>query len=105
MKPLKPKESLNKAFLKIKPNRSDIEVFKANLIQLIDTSTENPEQHEEFHKNLVSSFLNKTYYDGKHYINIHNRQDLVIHNDKAAKSSVGVIIEAKRLDNKTERMS
>jgi adenine-specific DNA-methyltransferase len=102
MKPLKPKESLNKAFLKVKPNRSEIEDFKANLIQLIDTSTENAEQHEEFHKNLVSSFLNKTYYEGKHYINIHNRQDLVIHNDKAAKSSVGVIIEAKRPDNKTE---
>ena len=30
-----PKKALNKAFLKIKPNRSQIEIFKSNLIKLI----------------------------------------------------------------------
>jgi hypothetical protein len=33
-KPLKPRKALNKAFLKVKPNRSDIEKFKLNLIAL-----------------------------------------------------------------------
>lgn len=48
---LKPRKSLNKAFLKVKPNRSDIETFKDNLIHLIDQT--NDTESEEFHKNLV----------------------------------------------------
>jgi len=80
LKLLKPKESLQKAFLKAKTSREEIELFKANLIQLIDTSAQLEEQHEEFHKNLIKIFLTKTYYEGKHFINVHYRQDLVIHN-------------------------
>jgi hypothetical protein len=53
LKLLKPKESLQKAFLKAKTSREEIELFKANLIQLIDTSAQLEEQHEEFHKNLI----------------------------------------------------
>jgi len=36
LKQLKPRKALNKAFLKLKPNRSEIEIFKTNLIQLLD---------------------------------------------------------------------
>jgi hypothetical protein len=36
VKPLKPRKALNKAFLKVKPNRSDIEKFKANLKVLLE---------------------------------------------------------------------
>lgn len=100
---LKPRKSLNKAFLKVKPNRSEIETFKANLIQLIDQT--NDTESEEFHKNLVSDFLKKTYYDPNHSINTKGRNDLVIHNGKDAKSTVGVIIEAKKPTNKTEMVS
>jgi hypothetical protein len=99
---LKPRKSLNKAFLKVKPNRSDIEVFKSNLIQLIDQT--NDTESEEFHKNLVSDFLKKTYYDPNHSINTKGRNDLVIHNGKDAKSTVGVIIEAKKPTNKAEML-
>ena len=91
---LKPRKSLNKAYLKVKPNRSDIEVFKENLINLIDQT--NDTESEEFHKNLVSDFLKKTYYGPNHSINTKGRNDLVIHNGKNAKSTVGVIIEAKK---------
>lgn len=87
---LKPRKSLNKAFLKVKPNRSDIETFKANLIQLIDQT--NDTESEEFHKNLVSDFLKKTYYDPNHSINTKGRNDLVIHNGKDAKS---ILLESK----------
>lgn len=100
---LKPRKSLNKAYLKVKPNRSDIEVFKSNLIQLIDQT--NDTESEEFHKNLVSDFLKKTYYDPDHFINTKGRNDLVIHNEKSARSTVGVIIEAKKPTNKAEMLS
>ncbi len=99
---VKPRKALNKAFLKVKPNRSEIENFKANLIQLLDTINEN--ESEEFHKNLVSQFLKDTYYRDNHYINTKGRNDLVIHNGKDAKSTVGVIIEAKKPTNKTEML-
>ena len=103
IKELKPRKALNKAFLKVKPNRTEIEGFKTNLIQLLDRT--NDTESEEFHKNLVSDFLKKTYYEPNHFINTKGRNDLVIHNGNNASSSVGVIIEAKKPTNKTEMIS
>jgi tRNA1(Val) A37 N6-methylase TrmN6 len=103
IKEQKPKKSLNKAFLKVKPNRTDIERFKANLIQLLDRT--NDSESEEFHKNLVSDFLKKTYYDPAYFINTKGRKDLVIHNGNNAASPVGVIIEAKKPTNKAEMVT
>ena len=100
---LKPRKALNKAFLKVKPNRSQIEQFKQNLIQLVNRT--NDTESEEFHKNLVTDFLKKTYYDPNHFINTKGRTDLVIHNGNKAKTSVGVIIEAKKPTNKSEMLS
>ena len=99
---LSPRKALNKAFLKVKPNRSDIESFKRNLIKLLDQINES--ESEEFHKNIISDFLKDTYYKDNHFINTKGRNDLVIHNGKDAKSSVGVIIEAKKPANKSEMM-
>ncbi|MBL0201602.1 MAG: Eco57I restriction-modification methylase domain-containing protein [Chitinophagaceae bacterium] len=98
-----PKLALNKAFLKVKPNRIEIEGFKANLIQLLDRT--NDTESEEFHKNLVSDFLKKTYYEPSHFINTKGRNDLVIHNGNSADSKVGVIIEAKKPTNKAEMIT
>ena len=100
---LKPRKALNKAFLKVKPNRTEIESFKTNLIQLLDRT--NDTESEEFHKNLVIDFLKKTYYDPNHFINTKGRNDLVIHNEDKAKSSVGVILEAKKPTNKSEMVT
>lgn len=100
---LKPRKALNKAFLKVKPNREQIEDFKSNLIQLLDRT--NDIESEEFHKNLVIDFLKKTYYDPNHFINTKGRNDLVIHNGNKAKSKVGVIVEAKKPTNKSEMVS
>jgi adenine-specific DNA-methyltransferase len=99
---LTPRKSLNKAFLKIKPNRNDIESFKSNFIKLLNHINET--ESEEFHKNLVSEFLKDTYYKENYYINTKGRNDLVIHNGKDAKSTVGVIIEAKQPANKMEAL-
>jgi len=105
---LKPRKALNKAFLKVKPNRTEIEGFKANLTQLLDRT--NDTESEEFHKNLVIDFLKKTYYDRStdgpnYFVNTKGRNDLVIHNGDKAKSTVGVIIEAKKPTNKSEMVS
>jgi len=100
LKELKPRKALNKAFLKVKPNRTEIEGFKSHLIQLLDRT--NDTESEEFHKNLVIDFLKKTYYDPNHFINTKGRNDLVIHNGNNASSAVGVIIEAKKPTNKAE---
>lgn len=100
---LKPRKVLNKAFLKVKPNRTEIEGFKTNLITLLDRT--NDSESEEFHKNLVSDFLKDTYYKQNHFINTKGRNDLVIHNGQEAKSTVGVIIEAKKPTNKAEMIS
>ncbi len=103
LKVLKPRKALNKAFLKLKPNRNQIEHFKTNLTQLLDRT--NNTESEEFHKNLVSDFLKKTYYEPNHFINTKGRNDLVIHNGDKAKSTVGVIIEAKKPTNKSEMLT
>ncbi|ADY51155.1 putative type IIS restriction/modification enzyme [Pseudopedobacter saltans DSM 12145] len=103
LKELKPRKALNKAFLKVKPNRTEIEGFKTNLITLLDRT--NDTESEEFHKNLVSDFLKKTYYDPNHFINTKGRNDLVIHNGQNANSTVGVILEAKKPTNKAEMIT
>jgi adenine-specific DNA-methyltransferase len=103
IKELKPKKALNKAFLKVKPSRTDIERFKTNLIHLLDCTNET--ESEEFHKNLVSDFLKNTYYAPAHFINTKGRNDLVIHNGAKAETTVGVIIEAKSPVNKSEMVT
>uniref|UniRef100_UPI0040476200 DUF7149 domain-containing protein n=1 Tax=Roseivirga sp. TaxID=1964215 RepID=UPI0040476200 len=103
LKELKPRKALNKAFLKIKPNRTEIEGFKTNLITLLDRT--NDTESEEFHKNLVSDFLKDTYYKQSHFINTKGRNDLVIHNGQNANSAVGVILEAKKPTNKSEMIT
>ena len=103
LKALKPKKALNKAFLKAKPTRIEIENFKTNLLTLLNGLNET--ESEEFHKNLLSDFLKDTYYKQQHFINTKGRNDLVIHNENKAKSTVGIIIEAKKPSNKAEMLS
>jgi hypothetical protein len=100
LKKLKPRESLNKAYLKVKPIRNDIENFKTQLIRLLNIIDE--KESEEFHKNILSDFLKETYYSPNYFINTKGRTDLVIHNGKKSDSSVGIIIEVKKPSNKAE---
>jgi len=103
IKTLKPRKALNKAFLKVKPNRTAIENFKAQLITLLNRT--NDTESEEFHRNLVIDFLKKTYYDPQHFINTKGKNDLVIHNGPQADTAVGVIIETKKPTNRAEMIS
>ncbi len=88
-----PKFALNKAFLKQRPLRSEIEQFKANLKTLL--AKVEAKESEENKKNHVRDFLLETYYKGKNEVNTKDRKDLVIHLGKTNDSNVGVIIEAK----------
>ncbi|GHV05964.1 hypothetical protein AGMMS50229_09920 [Campylobacterota bacterium] len=98
-----PKQLLNPAFLKQKPERKEIELFKKELIALLDRINER--ESEEFHKNLMIDFLNSVYYKDNHYINTKGRADLVICNGKTPQSPVGVLIEVKSPINKSEMVS
>ncbi len=95
-----PKKALNKAFLKVRPLRSEMDLFKLNLITLLDKVKN--EESEEHQKNNIRDFLLNTYYRATNEINTKGRQDLVIHTDKTAQSSVSIIIEAKKPSNKAE---
>lgn len=48
-----------------------------NLVELLDRS--NDTESEEFHKNLVSDFLKRTYYHPNHFNSTKERNDLVGH--------------------------
>ncbi len=98
-----PRKALNKAYLKQKPNRSEIEAFKANISYMLEHTNES--ESEEYHKNLVSRFLRDTWYSPGFFINTKGRNDLVIHNGSNAKSLVGVIVETKKPGNKAEMIS
>ena len=94
------RKSLNKAYLKVKPNRTQIETFKKNIISLFDQINES--ESEEFHKNILSEFLKNTWYAPDHYINTKGRADLVIHSGKDANTPVAVLFEAKKPSNKSD---
>src|ERR1035437_749416 len=94
------RNSINKAYLKVKPNRAQIETFKKNITNLFDQIKET--ESEEFHKNIISEFLKNTYYSPNNYINTKGRSDLVIHNGKDSNSTVGVLFEVKKPGNKSE---
>lgn len=105
---LGPKKAL-KAFLKQKPLRSEIDIFKTNLIALLDkinTIEKRPKDESEEHlKNDLRDFLRDTYYRDTNAINTKDKKDLVIHLDKTTNSEVGVIIEAKRPTNTSEMVT
>ncbi len=95
--------ALNKAFLKLKPSRSEINNFKTNLKRLF-TLTDDKES-EEYNKNLISDFLKDTYYQQAYFMNTKERKDLVIRNGALPSDTAGVIIETKKFSNKSEMIT
>ncbi|KFC61905.1 Eco57I restriction-modification methylase domain-containing protein [Massilia sp. LC238] len=95
-----PKKSISKAYLRAKVQRSELQKFQLELSLLF--SNTNPSESEEFHKNLITALLKKSFYDPGNFINTKGRNDLVIHNGPDSTSTVGVIIEVKSPSNKAE---
>ncbi|HZH74335.1 MAG TPA: Eco57I restriction-modification methylase domain-containing protein, partial [Mariniphaga sp.] len=103
LNPVKPLKALNKAWLKTKPVRNQIEQFKNNLNQLFEHTNEN--ESEEFHKNLLSNFLKSSYCYDNYLINTRYREDLAIYNGSNTTFTAGIIIETKKPTNKSEMLS
>jgi len=101
--PLSPKKSLNKAFLRQRPTRQEIDTFKQNLIRLLGKIDEI--EREENQKNHLRDFLRDTYYKETNEVNTKGTIDLVVHLGRSNKDNVGVIAEAKRPSNKGEMFS
>ncbi|MCK4998125.1 MAG: hypothetical protein KAS23_01270, partial [Anaerohalosphaera sp.] len=93
------KQSLNKAFRKIRPTRDEIDRLKIELVKMIDNA--NLKESEEYHKGLVKDFLKRNAF-ADNFINTNDRSDLVIHIGSKPTSSVGVIMETKRPGNNAE---
>jgi hypothetical protein len=100
---ISPKKALNKAYLKEKVSRNEIQNFKRNLKTLLGKINE--KESEEHLKNVVAEFLKNTWYKDSNEINTKGKSDLVIHNGKTAKNSVGVLLEVKRPVNRSEMLN
>jgi len=93
-----PSQSVSKAFIREGVSEKEMDIFRANLLTLIDSI--DPKESEENVKNYLSRFLTNTYYGNDYEINTKNRTDLVIFTGKTArKSKVGVLFEVKRPSN------
>ena len=57
LSPLTAQKSLNKAYRKVKPVPKGIDVFKENMVSLLDKTK--VEESVEFHENLIIEFLRK----------------------------------------------
>jgi hypothetical protein len=103
LKTLTPKQSLNKAYRKATVFREEFELFRDNLATLL--SNIDHEEREENHKIHLKTFLDNTYYSGKHLINSKDTTDLVIYLENKQSSNAGVLLEVKRPTNKAEMIS
>jgi hypothetical protein len=97
-----PQKALKYLF-KQNPLRSEMNVFKSQMVQLLDKISiieQLPHEESEEHlKNDLRDFLKDTYYKDFYAMNTKDKKDLVIHTDKTIDSEVGVIIEVKRPSN------
>jgi len=96
-----PKQALSAAFLRLPSNRSDIELFKKELIVLLDGI--NTKGVEVVQIDLLKGFLNAVYYKDKHYINTKHSADLVVHKDNNPNSSAFVLIRLISPANRFEK--
>lgn len=98
-------KSLHPAYRVQNVERGKLERFKSELSRLLEHLGHSATESEEHLKNIVSDFLKAAFYREEHFVNTKDRQDLVIHNGRTAKDSVGVIIETKKPGNKSEMIS
>ncbi len=101
---LKPKQSINKAYLKEKVSRSAIDLFKKNFSVFLNHTNSN-KNDEEHLKSQLMFFLRDTWFKDIHHINPIGKNDMVIHTGKSTSDPAGVIIEVKSITNKVEMLS
>ncbi|MGF6849024.1 adenine-specific DNA-methyltransferase [Chitinophaga sp. W3I9] len=99
----KVKKALNKAYLKEKVSRDNINVLKENLSKLF--SSIGRVGDEEHLKSQLTYFLRDTWYRDKYQINPIGKNDLGIHSGKSVQEPLSAIIEVKSITNTVEMLS
>jgi adenine-specific DNA-methyltransferase len=90
-----PFKTLNKAYLKEKVSRNNVELFKTELTALFNKAATG--YSEDTLKDFITEFLRNTWYNPHHSITINKeRKDLSIHTGKTAADAVSVIAEIKK---------
>ncbi len=102
IKILTPKQSLNKAYQRRKPIRSEFDNFKTRLKELL--ASLDPARDEEHNKKFIAEFLEKTFYSDN-LVNTSGKIDLAIFLGKNSNSKVGVIAEVKSPSEKFQMVS
>ena len=97
------KESMNKNVQAIMPQEDEKKAFENKLISYFEILQSKQNESEEHQKNLISDFLKSIL--PNNFINTSNRIDLAIYNGQDSTSTLGVIIETKRLNNFSEMMT
>ena len=100
---LSPSKALNTAYRKQRVLRSEIDLFKQELLSFI--SKIDKEANEETLKSHLRDFLLNSYYRGTHAINAVDRKDLVIYTGPKMTDDIGVILEVTAPKNKAEMIS
>lgn len=105
LKLLIPTDFLQASLRALPVDRNDIERFKAAFVLFAEQTQNADKESEEHLKNIVADFLKDAFYKKTNYINTKDRKDLVIHTGPNAQTHVGVIIEAKKPENRAEMVS
>lgn len=88
---LSPSQSIPKAYLHDKPEVQDLIAFKTAMQELLTRI--NPSEHEEFNKNLVAEFFNRSLYRDRNYmVNTYQRTDLAIYAEMGTHNEHPVVL-------------
>lgn len=97
------KQSINRNVETIMPQEEQKAIFTEALNNYLSALRKNEHESEEFQKGVFRDFL-KTVISDKQ-VNTSGKIDLAIYNGQSSDSKVGVIVEYKKLDNRSEMMS
>ncbi|MGX7775333.1 DUF7149 domain-containing protein [Limosilactobacillus fermentum] len=97
------KQSINRNVETIMSQEEQKAIFTEALNNYLSALRKNEHESEEFQKGVFRDFL-KTVISDKQ-VNTSGKIDLAIYNGQSSDSKVGVIVEYKKLDNRSEMMS
>jgi len=95
--------SLNPAYRLLKPRRNDLNLFKSNLLKLLNQIDER--ESEENVKIFLMDFFKTTFFHPQYLVATKGRTDFVIHLGEDAKTHAGVLFEVKRPGNKADMVT
>jgi len=86
-----PSQSIAKVYLRERPVIQDVDLFRKTMQELL--SRINTTESEEFNKNLVAEFFNKSLYTDRSYmVNTYQRTDLAIYSEMGTQNEHPVVL-------------